>query len=116
MFSMFQKSTKPNPKLIHELGLLSKQIIELNETDSELDKAIKGKILLTTIIVEVKRHYGISVARNSFFAKYLVASQDDDFDEIIEIIDKVSTELMKFDDLQKRGMLVYHWFVGEGNT
>lgn len=113
MFGIFKKKPKHTTQEIFSgLGACAKDIVNAASANTDLEVALKGSGTISAILKTSKQYFNIDAKPNSIFARYLAALQQQDLTKMAEMTRSMADALRQEDDIQRKGALIYFWFVG----
>lgn len=117
MFGLFRRKPKYTAQQIFEqLGESAKGIMSAATETDDIMVALKGAAVVSVIIKESKRCFGLNVRTDTIFARLVLAVQEEDLTKMAEMTKEMANALGQVQDPIHRGGLIYFWFNGDEAT
>ena len=115
MFGLFRGKAKDaaTERIFQRLGESSKGILSAASEGDDLAVALKGDAVVSTIMAESIRFFGLTIKPNTIFARFVAAAQEQDFAKLAQMTKGMANALKKAPDQMHRGCLIHSWINGD---
>lgn len=111
MFNFFEKKPKvPLYTIFQDLGTASELIVDAVDAGLDFQVAMQGASVISALIGEAKKRYGLDVKPDSPFDAFLCMLKEQDIIGLAESTKVMAIELRKQTDIQHKGAQIYIWF------
>jgi regulator of extracellular matrix RemA (YlzA/DUF370 family) len=111
---LFRGRTKDaaTERIFQHLGESSKGILSAASEGNDLAVAVKGDAVVSAIIAESVRVFGLTIKPNTIFARFVSAAQEEDFAKLAQMTKGMANALKAVPDRMQRGCLIHSWING----
>ena len=115
MLGLFRGKAKDaaTERIFQHLGESSKGILSAASEGNDFAVALKGDAVVSTIIEESIRFFGLTIKPNTIFARFVSAAQEQDLAKLAQLTKGMANALKKVPDQMHRGCLIHSWINGD---